>query len=428
MSTVAEVVLWGTRVGQVAIEDGQPCAAFEYDRAFLRSGIEVSPLSMPLSGQVYRFASLPQESFHGLPGMLADSLPDRFGNALIDAWLVQQGRTPGSLNPVERLCYTGTRGMGALEYRPVLGPVPDARELIEFDALVELATRVLSQREGLHVGAGEGAMRQVLQVGTSAGGARAKAVVAFNETTGEVRSGQVEAGDGFEHWLVKFDGVRGNRDHEDEDAPRYTRIEYAYFLMARAAGLQMSECRLFEEGPRAHFMTRRFDRVGTEKLHMQTLAALAHADFNAPGAFSYERAAQVVRMLGLGQEELEQLYLRMAFNILAHNNDDHVKNISFLMDKQGRWSLAPAYDVTYAYKPAGLWTGSHQMTVNGKRDGFGSDDLLAAARAMDIRAGQARELLQLVRHAVARWPEFATAAGVSEAVAARLQASFPGVK
>lgn len=415
MSTFADVFLWGTRIGSVALVDGNDVAQFEYDPDFLPSSIEVSPLVMPLSRRSYSFPQLRRESFHGLPGLLADSLPDRFGNAVIDAWLSEQGRAPSSLDAVERLCYTGSRGMGALEYVPATGPNPSSDDVVHLDRLVSLASRILSQRESLDLDADDHALAQLLSVGTSAGGARAKAVIAFNPVTREIRSGQVESRPGFEHWIVKFDGVSGNRDKEQEDAPHYTRIEYAYYLMATAAGIDMSECRLLEEGGNAHFLTRRFDRTaGGEKLHMQTLGGIAHFDFMEPGVHSYEQASVVMRRLGLGQEDVERLYLRMVFNIFARNQDDHVKNISFLMDKSGRWSLAPAYDVTFAYNPSGIWTGTHQMTVNGKRDGFELRDLEACAVHMSIKPRRAKSLIEQVRGSVARWSAYAERAGISE--------------
>lgn len=405
---------------------GDDFARFEYDPVFVGSGIELSPIAMPLSRQVYSFPQLSRQAFHGLPGMLADSLPDKFGNAVIDSWLESQGRRPGSLNPVERLCYTGSRGMGALEYVPSIGPDASYEEVLDVDRLVELASRILTQREGMSVQEGDHAVEQIIRVGTSAGGARAKAVIARSEETGEIRSGQVAAGEGFSHWLLKFDGVEGNRDKEQEDGPRYTVIEYAYHLMAREAGIAMTECRLLEESGRRHFMTRRFDRVGNsgDKLHMQTLGALAGFDFNIPGAHSYEQAVDVARHIGLAQGEAEELFRRMVFNVIARNQDDHVKNTAFLMNRRGEWSLAPAYDVTYAYNPDGLWTGSHQMTINGKRDGITQDDVLAAASRMSIKPKKAKAIIQQVRDATARWPEFAEAAGLPEATAASLQRQF----
>lgn len=418
--TIAEVRLWGRRIGAVAIEEGRDHAAFQYDPAFATSGIELSPLTMPLSERVYTFPELPRNSFHGLPGLLADSLPDRFGNALIDAWLATQGRTPDRFNAVERLCYTGARGMGALEFAPALGPQPRKATTIEIDALVQLASEILTQREELQ-GRFDSkerrkALGDILRVGTSAGGARAKAVIAWNRETHEVRSGQVAAGEGFEYWLLKFDGVAGNKDKEFEDPKGYGAIEYAYHLMARAAGIEMSECRLLEENGRRHFMTRRFDRLaGGEKLHLQSLAALAHFDFNQAGAYSYEQAFLVIRQLGLPMAALEQQFRRMLFNVVARNQDDHVKNIAFLMDKQGQWSLAPAFDVTYSYNPSGAWTATQQMTVNGKRDGFTREDFQACAKTAMLKRGRERTMLDEVLAALRRWPEFAAVAGVAEA-------------
>ena len=436
MTSLAEVRLWGTRIGAVSLQDGEDVADFQYSSEFLRSGIELSPLVMPLSSRVYRFPALPRGTFHGLPGLLADSLPDRFGNALIDVWLARQGRRPDSFNAVERLCYTGKRGMGALEFVPSTGPDARQTQRIEVENLVRLASQVLQEREELRVllsgntdsNAGRAevldgdtkssretdkALLQILRVGTSAGGARAKAVIAWNPRTNEVRSGQLDAPPGFEHWLIKFDGVSSNRDRELDDPKGFCTVEYAYHLMARAAGIVMTECRLLEEHGRRHFMTRRFDRTADgQKIHMQSLGALAHFDYNAAGAYSYEQAFATIRALGAAMDDMEQLFRRMVFNIMARNQDDHVKNISFLMDRSGRWRLAPAYDLTFSYRPSGVWTGTHQMTVNGRRDGFAWNDLKAAAGVAGLKRGRAEDIAREVHDTVVRWPEFADAAGV----------------
>lgn len=429
MSVLAAVKLWGRTIGAVSQAEDRDYAAFQYTPEFAASRYEVSPIVMPLSNRVYTFPELPREAFHGLPGLLADSLPDRYGNALIDAWLAAQGRPPASFGPVERLCYVGTRGMGALEFEPETGPDPRGSDRIGVDALVRLASEVLTSRRGMH-GSFEGADRRgaladILRVGTSAGGARAKAVIAWNPATNEVRSGQVDGMDGFEHWLIKFDGVAGNRDKELEDPKGYGAIEYAYHLMAVAAGIVMSECRLLEENGRRHFMSRRFDRLANGgKLHMQTLGALAHFDFNQAGAYSYEQSMLLMRRIGLGMDAIEQQFRRMVFNIVARNQDDHVKNIAFLMDRNGDWSLAPAYDVTYSYNPGGRWTSSHQMTLNGKRDAFTREDFEAAGRAVSLKRGRAPEIFAEISTAVARWPEFARAAAVDASHIAGIQSAL----
>ena len=425
---IARVRLWGRTIGAVAVEEGRDHAAFQYDPGFAASGIELSPLVMPLSDRVYEFPALPGGTFHGLPGLLADSLPDRFGNALIDAWLATQGRAPESFGAIERLCYTGTRGMGALEFAPVLGLRPRTATSVRIDALVRLASDILTHRDEMQATfagpARAKALNDILRVGTSAGGARAKAVIAWNRETNEVRSGQIAAGEGFEYWLLKFDGVAGNRDKELEDPKGYGAIEYAYHLMAKAAGIAMTECRLLEEGGRRHFMTRRFDRLaGGEKLHMQSLCALAHFDFNQAGAYAYEQALLTIRQLGLPMAAVEEQFRRMVFNIVARNQDDHVKNIAFLMDRQGRWSLAPAFDVTYSYNPSGAWTSTHQMTLNGKRDGFTLEDFRTCAKSALMKRGRAETIVEQVTAAVRRWPEFAAGAGLPDNWRDRIQES-----
>jgi len=431
MTTVAEVRLWGRTIGAVSIDDRSPYASFEYASDFVDSGIQVAPLTMPLSDQVFRFPELPRKTFYGLPGLLADSLPDRFGTALIEAWLATQGRHPSDFNSVERLCYTGRRGMGALEFHPITGPRARPSHRVEVDALVSLASEVLSQRDRLVTSFAdrekEDALKAILRVGTSAGGARAKAAIAWNRKTGEVRSGQVDpsTGSGFEYWLIKLDGVSGNRDKELEDPKGYGRIEYAYYKMATAAGIRMNPSELLEESGRQHFITKRFDRLDVgDKLHMQTLCALAHYDFNQSGTNSYEQTFLILRSLDMDMETIEELFRRMAFNILARNQDDHVKNIAFLMDKTGRWSLSPAYDVTYSYNPDGAWTSTHQMSMNGKRDDFTLDDFKACAGVASMKRGRDQAILDEVRQAIGRWPEFAAAGGVDEAVRRKIGRAF----
>src|SRR5665213_1448903 len=400
--------------------DGGRPAVFQYDPGFLPSGIEVSPLRMPLRAAPYEFPTLNPDSFHGLPGLLADSLPDRYGRALIDAWLAGQGRRPEDFDAVERLCYVGRRGMGALEFSPARGPSASRNRDIRIDALVELASEVLSQRAKLVASLAAGhsaqAMRDILSVGTSAGGARAKAVIAWNPQTGAVRSGQLDVGPGFEHWLLKLDGVSGNKDRERLTDPQgFGAIELAYAHMARDAGIVMTECRLLEENGRRHFMTRRFDRdANGAKRHMQSLAALAHFDFAQAGAHSYEQAFAVIRELGLDAAAAEQQFRRMAFNVVARNQDDHVKNIAFLMDRSGRWELSPAFDVAYSYNPAGDWTAHHQMSLAGKRDDFTLEDFRQVGRVATLKRGQAKVILEEVSEVVSEWPRYAQGVGVDE--------------
>lgn len=430
--TSASVILFGTEIASVAWDPDRQLGLFEYAPAFLRSGIEVSPIHLPLGEGVFQFPDLPRETFKGLPGLLADCLPDKFGNLLIDQWLARQGRSPASFNPVERLCYLGSRAMGALEFLPAQHPAHPDREL-EIEALVRLANTILTDRGKLRTTLvpkhEEDALADILRVGTSAGGARAKAVIAWNPDTREVRSGQVPLPDGFEPWLIKFDGVAGNADKELADPLGFGRIEFAYHLMARASGITMSDCHLLEENGRAHFMTRRFDRTPDgDKLHQQTLCALGHYDFNQAGGYSYEQAFHIARRLGLHQPDLTELYRRALFNILAGNQDDHTKNISFLMDRKGTWRLAPAYDVTYAWNPDGLWTNRHQMSFNGKRDDFTRDDLLAAATAADVKPRKAKDIIAQLQDTLQNWPGFAKKAGLTEKTTKALATIFRRLK
>jgi serine/threonine-protein kinase HipA len=420
--TIAQVKLWGKAIGAVSWDESAGLAHFEYEPDFIHSGIEVAPHTMPLSRQIYSFPALPRETFHGLPGLLADSLPDDFGNALINAWLASQGRSPESFNPVERLCYTGARGMGALEYLPSQGPFTGKSELVDVKALVDLASEILTRRNTLQGSLAPelrgGSLQDILRVGTSAGGARAKAIIAWNQKTNEVRSGQVKAGKNFSYWLLKFDGVSGNKDKELEDPAGYGLIEYAYYHMAQKAGINMEESRLLTENGRNHFMSRRFDRTDAgQKIHMQSLCAIEHFDFKKAGAHSYEQALRTIRRLDMPMTTIEEQFRRMAFNIIGRNQDDHVKNIAFLMDKSGNWSLSPAFDMTYSYNPQGDWTSRHQMSLNSKRDDFTIDDFEACAKNASMKRGRAKEIVQEVLTAVLQWQQFADKSGVPPDVA-----------
>lgn len=418
--TDAAVKLWGTQVGAVSWDETREDGVFQFAPEMIGSGIEIAPLMMPTRALPYSFPALSRETFKGLPGLLADSLPDKYGNKLIDTWLARQGRSPGSFDPVERLCYIGTRGIGALEFEPAATGAIRRSGKVDIAALVDLANQILDER-GRLTGKLSGkdddvhAMEDILRVGTSAGGARAKAVLSWNESTGEFRSGQVGADPGFEHWLLKFDGVTRNADKELVDPQGFGRIEFAYHLMAVAAGIEMTRCRLHLENGRAHFMTRRFDRPdGGDKLHMQSLTAMMHYDFNVAGAYSYEQAVQVLRRLDAENRDIEQQVLRALFNVVGRNQDDHPKNIAYLMDRDGKWRLSPAFDVAYAYNPSGEWTDRHQMSLNGKRDAFDRADLIAFGKTAGLKVARVEQLLDAVTGAIARWPEFAAEAGVSD--------------
>jgi serine/threonine-protein kinase HipA len=426
--TDASVVLWGRRIGAVSWDEARALGIFQYDPAFVGAGIEVAPLKMAVREAPYEFPALPKETFKGLPGMLADALPDKFGNRLIDAWLAETGRSAGRFSPVDRLCYIGNRGIGALEFEPTVRKATRSKKL-EVAQLVDLANRVLSERENLagRLGGEDDAeaLEDILSVGTSAGGARAKAVLAWNRDTGEFRSGQVKVDEGYEHWLLKFDGVSNNRDKELADPQGFGKIEYAYYLMATAAGIDMSECTLHHEGGRSHFMTRRFDRDERgRKVHMQSLGAMQHFDFNDPASYSYEQAIMTIRDLGLGMDVVEQQYKRAVFNVVARNQDDHVKNISFLMDRSGTWRLSPAYDVAYSYNPSGSWTRDHQMSLAGKRNDFTHGDLMVFASNVGLKSNRANQAIEEIVGAVAQWHEFAERAGVEHSDVSRIEKTF----
>ena len=380
-------------------------AIFEYEPSFERLGLNLSPILMPLNPhRSYQFTSISKDTFMGLPGLLADALPDAYGKALLDRWLATIGRS--FANPVERLCYQGKRSMGALEFEPAQDTFLEKDTKIEIDSLVEVAREALNQKSKLDTNLSQDrkeALINIIKVGTSAGGQRAKAVIAYNEKTQEVRSGQIDAPEGFEHWLLKLDGVT---NQELGDPKFYGLIEYAYYLMAKDAGIDMMPCKILSENGRSHFMTKRFDRIGgKEKLHMQTLCGIAHYDYKMLRAYSYEQVFQVMRQLRLPYMQAEEMFRRMVFNVVARNQDDHTKNISFLMDRTGKWRLSPAYDISWSYNPEGKWTSQHQMSINNKWTDFTMSDLLSVASSMNVKAP--REIIEKTIEIVAHWPDYA---------------------
>lgn len=416
MVEVARVFLWDIYVGAVVWDQASRVASFEFDRGFFRYSWDIAPVTMSLSGsgagRIYSFPDLPAETFKGLPGLLSDSLPDKFGQQLINAWLAIHGRPENSMNPVEMLCYIGKRGMGALEFRPATRIERGSSDVLEISELVDLAQKAVNRHSGLSADISEDqkqAMLDIIRVGTSAGGARAKAVIALNRH-GTVRSGQLDVPEGYSHWLIKLDGVT---DAQLGDPKGYGRIEYAYHLMAKDCAIDMTECRLLEENGRAHFMTRRFDRPDhNSKLHMLSLCGLSHYDYNNPLAYSYEQVFQTMRSIRLPYPDADQLYRRMVFNVIGVNNDDHAKNISFLMDKSGQWRLSPAYDLTYAYKPSHKYLAQHQLSINGKRSEINHNDLMLVAERMNIR--KPGEIIDQIKDVVRSWPGYASNAGISD--------------
>jgi len=425
MNTLAAIKIWNHRVGAILWDESKNVGFFEFDKDFVKLPFDLSPLILPIEDarkgrRVYSFPFLNYETFKGLPGLLADSLPDKFGNQVIDAWLAQQGRSAQLFNPVDRLCYIGKRGMGALEFEPESGQLATPSNPLEIEALVQFSREVLDQRAIFKTNLqSENGFSDLLQVGSSAGGARAKAIVAYNPSTGEVRSGQIDGLAGYDYWLIKFDGVT---NHQLGDPKGYGNIEYAYYLMAQAAGITMMESQLKKENQRAHFMTKRFDRLNNQKLHTQTLCGIAHFDYNMPGAYSYEQAFQIMRQMQLPYTDMEELFRRMVFNIMARNQDDHTKNISFLMNPEGKWSLSPAYDITFAYNPSNFWLKSHQMTINGKKDDLNLTDVLTVAKNVHLK--KPTQLIQECREAIVRWGEFADAAFINSEQQAEIKGFF----
>ena len=412
MVDVAKVIMYGDTVGTFRWDSMYDVARFEYDSQFIGKGIEPSPLMMPVQqGRIYSFGNLNREVFYGLPGMLADSLPDTYGRALFEQWLALTGRTSG--NPIETLCFLGKRCMGALEFEPAIGANSNSDMRIEIDSLVDVAREALLNKKDFGINLSldrKTAIAEILRLGTSAGGQRAKAIIAYNKKTGEVRSGQVDAPKGFDYYLIKLDGVSAEAGFKETE--NFGRLEYSFSQLVKECGIEMTECSLVEENGRAHFLTKRFDRIGGEKVHMQTLCGIAHYDFHLRRAFSYEQAFNVMRRLRLPYSQAEEMFLRMVFNVVIRNQDDHTKNISFLMDKKGKWRLSPAYDIGFAYNPKGAWTDTHQMSINGKFDNVTRKDLLACAASNNIK--NAAEIIDKVCETVSRWPEVARNCGVPQ--------------
>ena len=415
MNTTAEVYLWGTRVGIIHQDLDKPYASFEYDGDFLKSGIEISPIMMPLSNIVYEFPLLSGEPFYGMPGLVVDSLPDTFGNKVIEQWLASRGKSIKDFTAIDRLCYTGKRGMGALEYVPVSSEISDINENINVSEMVKFASDVLNQRESVTLNAQEAlTYSQLVQVGSSAGGARAKALIAWNEKTNEIKSGQLVLDKDYDFWLMKFDNVSKNGDHGLEDVPEYTLIEYAYYKMALDAGIRMNECRIYSNAGENHFMTKRFDRVNGKKIHMQSLGAMAHISYKEPRLCSYEMAAGYMREMNLPMIDIEQFFSRMVFNCVAVNQDDHVKNISFLMDRSGKWRLSPAYDITYSYDLTNKWLSAHQMTINGKKSDISLTDLLVVGEKMGLKRKKCMDIISKISLVVSNFESYAEEANIRE--------------
>lgn len=405
MVDVARVKMFGIPIGTFRWDSRYDIAQFEYDKNFIGMGLEPSPIMMPVrSGRVYSFGNLDKGTYKGLPGMLADSLPDTYGRALFDRWLALTGRNSG--NSIETLCFLGKRCMGALEFEPAIDPVYNTDIKVEIDSLVDVAREALSEKKDFGTNLHDdkkAAVAEILRLGTSAGGQRAKAIIAYNPTTGEVRSGQIDVPEGFGYYLIKLDGVSAKAGFKETE--NFGRLEYSFYKLVKACGIDMTECSLMEENGRAHFLTRRFDRINGKKIHMQTLCGIAHFDYRMKRAYSYEQAFNIMRTLRLPYSQAKEMFRRMVFNVVVRNQDDHTKNISFLMDETGIWKLSPAYDMGYAYNPGGDWTSTHQMSINGKFDEITRKDLLECATRNNIK--EAAHIIDEICDAASQWPSMA---------------------
>jgi len=430
MVDVAEVKIWGELAGAIRWDESQQLGYFQYDSKFIQWDWDLSPIKIPISqgSRIYSFPELrkgrneTEENFKGLPGLLSDALPDKYGNKLINIWLAQQGRPENSMNPVEKLCFIGTRGMGALEFEPSQIKTGTKSFSLELDSLVEIAKKMLNEREAFLTNMNkdeEKTMMEILKIGTSAGGARPKAVIAYNPKTEEVRSGQGNVPKGFEHWLLKLDGVSGEQFGESSG---WGRVEYAYYLMAIDSEIEISKCQLLKENGRAHFMTKRFDREGNVKHHLQSLCGLQHYDFNDMYGYSYEQVFQTMRLLRLTYPEAEQMFRRMVFNVLATNYDDHTKNFSFILKKDEKWRLAPAYDLCFSFDPTNHWVSKQTLSVNGKRLGITKEDLITIAKDNNIKKSE--KIIKDINSIVKSWNKYAERAKVRNDLKERINSNL----
>lgn len=422
MVDVAIVKMFGNPTGVFRWDSRYDIVQFEYDKNFIGRGLEPSPLVMPVQpGRIYSFGDIGRETFKGLPGLLADSLPDTYGRALFDRWLALTGRT--SSNIVETLCFLGKRCMGALEFEPAIDVYYNLDSKIAIDSLVEVAREALLNKENFGVNINDdkkAAIAEILRLGTSAGGQRAKAIIAYNKTTGEVRSGQAEVPDGFDYYIIKLDGVSSTTGFRETE--NYGRLEYSFYKLVKACGIDMSECSLVEENGRAHFLTKRFDRENGKKVHMQTLCGIAHYDYRLHRAYSYEQAFNVMRTLKLPYSQAQEMFRRMVFNVIVRNQDDHTKNISFLMGEDGVWRLSPAYDMGYSYNPNGGWTATHQMSINGKFDNITRKDLLECGAKNNIK--NASLIIDEVCEVASQWPTMAKECDVPQSMIDDIEANM----
>ena len=413
MIKYANIYLWDLHMASL-VEEASGLIKMEYTPEFINSGYNPSPLFVTPEkgrvyelGRVYEFSQLPFGTFKGLPGFIADCLPDKFGTAIINHWLEKSGRPKDTYTTIERLLYQGSRAMGALRFEPQERKDLNKQVSIDLEGLIAATAEVLGERMLLdtNLKTDDEALLTILRVGTSAGGARPKAVVAYNSETGDLRSGQVDAPEGYEHWLLKLDGVDENNPAAYSETMNYGCLEYAYYKMVLACGIDMMECRLLEDGRRHHFMTKRFDRIGgSHRVHMVSLCGMAHYDYNQPDSWSYEQLFRVMRGLRLTQTEMEQAYRRMVFNVIGCNQDDHTKNVEFLMDTDGVWRLSPAFDMSYAVGAG--FTRQHQMSVNGKRQHITRQDLLAVAAEVGVKSAKASEIIEQTLDVIGRFDNF----------------------
>lgn len=416
MNGAVEVYLWGTKIGAIAYEPGQTeVSTFEYDKDFIKMGIEVSPISVPIKYSIHTFDDISKKTFHGLAGFIADSLPDKFGNQLIDQYFALKGRSSSDITPLDRLLYIGNRAMGALEFKPAIN-LDDKNKNIELNLqdLSQLAEMILIKKEKFANELKNSDKKNVinlLRIGSSAGGARSKALVAMDKD-GKLYDGTINHKKACKYYLLKFDSS-SNSDRDNKDPKGMTKVEYIYSILARKCNINMPYTTFIQIEDDFHFLIERFDRIDKnkgftkDKLHYVSWCGMAHAHRDETGAFSYEQLVMIVRELKLGQDSVFEIFKRAVFNLVGRNQDDHTKNFGFLMDRNGRWSLSPAFDITYSYDPEGKWTKSHQITLNGKEDNFTLEDIISFGKYCNLSKKKSLEVLNNTVSAFKEFPKLA---------------------
>lgn len=414
-----EIFIWNKRVG--ALVKTPEGIAFQYDPKFKKLGLNLSPINLPLEGKNIFINEADWKATEGIPGLIYDSLPDKFGNDLLRTYFTDKGLTENDIDVFSKLQYIGTRGMGALEFSPA-SEIEQTEDIISLEEIEKISMLSTKGKEALKTNLEDkNALLQILHIGTSAGGARAKALIAINKENGNIKSGQLPLGADYEYFLIKIDGAN---ETELGEPSGFGRLEYTYSQMAKDCEIQMSDCSLYKD---LHFLTKRFDRdENGEKIHIHSLCGLLGLDYHKVGNYSYEHYFMAARKLGLGQDAMEEVFRRMVFNVLVHNCDDHTKNFSFMMDQKGNWSLSPAFDLCYSYDNSNEWVNGHNMRVNGKRTKITFEDLMEVGKKFNIK--KRKIIFKNIKKVVDKFPEYAHKIKVKQPLIDEVEKNRPRIE